>query len=172
MRVIRISNLREEQFYPLIQNFRLKMSSSFQCPDVRLPDKSTFLKGTKTNNMKRKVEEDDSGFIHRPVKVAKGVSTFKEQRKIISSIKEFSSQSLTGLSKKGYKEDKLTMLGAAPVKQQKMPFQMRVGIKAGREKRKKKLVDQAKESGTVLATANGKASRKGGKSFSGANKRR
>lgn len=74
-----------------------------------------------------------------------------EISEIMDSIREFSSSTLRGQSKLKHKDDKLVKLGAAPKKQQTMPFKMAMGIKTGREKRSSKVIERAKESGRVLA---------------------
>lgn len=70
---------------------------------------------------------------------------------LFSTVKDFSATSFTGMKKKHHKEDKLTKLGAPPVKQQKMPFKMKIGILAGRKKRDEITEKNAQESGVVLA---------------------
>lgn len=71
-------------------------------------------------------------------------------QKIFKSVKEFG---LTNIqtSKKKILDDKLTKLGALPVKQQKMPFKMKMGILEGRKKREKRQLEEARESGQVLS---------------------
>jgi hypothetical protein len=70
---------------------------------------------------------------------------------LFSTVKDFSATAFTGMKKKQHKEDKLTKLGAAPVKQQQMPFKMKMGILAGRKKRDETTEKSAQESGVVLA---------------------
>lgn len=124
------------------------MTTSFKCPSFRVPDRSTYL--NRSNKRRPDEQSEDSGFNKRSRNAMKQ-SSYQEQREIMSSIREFGSQALTGMNKKKFKEDKLTKLGAPPPKQQTMPFKMRLGINAGREKRKQKQLELAKESGTVLA---------------------
>jgi len=78
-----------------------------------------------------------------------------EMTEIMSSIREFSSTTLKGQSRLKHKDDKLVKLGAAPAKQQTMPFKMAMGIRRGREKRAQKEIAIAKESGRVLAVNRG-----------------
>ena len=70
---------------------------------------------------------------------------------LFSTVKDFSSTSFVGMKKKKHNEDKLTKLGAPSVKQQTMPFKMKMGIMAGRKKRTEKEGKEAQESGVILA---------------------
>ena len=78
-----------------------------------------------------------------------------EMTELMSSIREFSSSTFKGQSRLKHKDDKLVKLGAAPAKQQTMPFKMAMGIRRGREKRAQKEITNAKESGRVLAVNRG-----------------
>jgi hypothetical protein len=69
---------------------------------------------------------------------------------LMNEVKDFSSQTLKGLQKKKRKEDVLTNLGVAPVKEQTMPFKMAIGIREGRRKRDLKSIERSKDSGVVL----------------------
>ncbi len=133
------------------------MQKVFVCPDVRVPkmDKND-------RNYKRKdgfmMESSQSNQPNKRPKTEK-----EELRGLMKSIKEYSSQSLVGLSKKAHKDEKLTKLGAAPPKQQTMPFKMKMGILAGRKKRKQRETKEANEAGVVHAgtkVANSKFSKK------------
>jgi hypothetical protein len=77
----------------------------------------------------------------------------KELDGFFRDVKELSSTTLVGLARKKKKDDVLTRLGVDAPKQQTMPLRMALGIKAGREKRAKKAMDQAKESGIVTSTS-------------------
>jgi hypothetical protein len=73
-------------------------------------------------------------------------------QKIFKSVKEFG---LTNMetSKRKLLDEKLTKLGAPPLKQQKMPFKMKIGILDGRKRREKAHVQDARVSGQVLASS-------------------
>jgi hypothetical protein len=73
-------------------------------------------------------------------------------QKIFKSVKEFG---LTNMetSKRRLLDDKLTKLGAPPLKQQKMPFKMKIGILDGRKRREKTQLQEARVSGQVLASS-------------------
>jgi hypothetical protein len=137
------------------------MSKVFVCPVVRLPKKDRDSDGKK--------RKDYGGFSDRTPRVddrnnAKRPKSEKVQlREFMGSIKEFSSKSLEGMSKKAHKDDKLTKLGAAPPKQQTMPFKMKMGILQGRKKRKSKEAKDAVEAGIVVANAKLANSKFGGK---------
>ena len=73
-----------------------------------------------------------------------------EFMKVMQSIKDINATSFQGMSKKKYKEEKLIALGAPKVKEQTMPFKMKMGILAGRKKRESRELNAAKESGQVL----------------------
>jgi hypothetical protein len=95
-------------------------------------------------------------------------STKEEIKGIYKSIKDLAATSYTGMAKKKHKEDILTQLGAPAVKQQKMPFKMRVRINEAAKKRETKAVENAKISGVVTAGSSSSKKRQGksGKSWS------
>ncbi len=74
-----------------------------------------------------------------------------EFNQIFEEVKELGRSSLTGIKGKKHKEDILTKLGAPPVKAQKMPFKMKIGLMMASEKRNRKEIEQSKESGVVLS---------------------
>lgn len=94
----------------------------------------------------------------KPVSISKR----KEMDALLQEVKELNAGTFSGMAKKKHKEDVLTKLGVFEPKQQKMPFKMKLGIKHGREKRAKKNVTDARESGVVLSLSAKKAA--GGKS--------
>lgn len=87
-------------------------------------------------------------------------------QRIFKTVKEFG---LTNIqtSKKKILDDKLTKLGAPPVKQQKMPFKMKMGILEGRKKREKRQIQEARVSGQVLSTKKKKETKVSKKSSNG-----
>ena len=74
----------------------------------------------------------------------------KELKKMIESVKDLAATTYEGMERKNYLNKKS---GTAPIKAQKMPFKMRIGIKEGREKRLAKAINSARESGVVLPTS-------------------
>ena len=119
----------------------------FMCPEVSVPTKIN--KTLKPNDISdNSPQRNDNRFNNR---LQEKTAERKEFSNIFNSIKELASTQYVGMNKKKFKEDKLTKLGAAPVKQQKMPFKMKIGIVKGREKKMKKIQEQAKESGVVLS---------------------
>ena len=111
------------------------------CPEVKLPD---YIKKRKNDNYDREVKNEKN-------KKSKEDVDF---RTMFASVKELGATQLTGLAKKNHKEDRLTKLGAPPAKQPTMPFGQKMGILAGRKKREKRMILQAKQSGVVLAKKN------------------
>lgn len=126
------------------------------CPTVSLPDSFS----------RNKRERGDMGW-DRDASVSSrqpsgGSANSKKQRydeknedraefmKVMQSIKDINATSFEGMSKKKHKEDKLVKLGAPKVKEQTMPFKMKMGILAGRKKRETRALIAAKESGQVL----------------------
>jgi hypothetical protein len=69
---------------------------------------------------------------------------------MFKTVKEFGLTNIHN-SKRKTLEHKLTKLGAPPPKQPTMPFKMKIGILEGRKKREKRTLDEAKQSGQVLA---------------------
>lgn len=126
----------------------MSLGKRFVCPDVTVPTKRNNDNYKSNDNKKNNTNSNDSKFKNRLIEKN---AERKEFSDIFNSIKELASTQYVGMNKKKFKEDKLTKLGAAPVKQQKMPFKMKIGILKGREKKIKKLQDQAKESGVVLS---------------------
>ena len=119
----------------------------FVCPEVSVPTKinKTFKPNNRNDNS---TQRNDNKFKNR---LQEKTAERKEFSDIFNSIKELASTQYVGMNKKKFKEDKLTKLGAAPVKQQKMPFKMKMGIIKGRDKKIKKMQEQVKESGVVLS---------------------
>lgn len=130
---------------------------SIRCPTVSLPDSFR-------QNHKR--ERGDMGWDRDGSTSLTGDSTHKKISKrrkendysadkaeflnVMKSIKEISATSFEGMSKKKYKEEKLIALGAPKVKEQTMPFKMKMGILAGRKRREVREIHAAKESGLIL----------------------
>jgi hypothetical protein len=145
------------------------MVKEYKCPVVNVPDNTRYSKHSNdkrgdmgwgetakrfnptnpTNNKQKTIniiggdDSDNNSFYEEK----------KEFQQMFASVKDLTATSFTGMSKKTHKEDKLTKLGALPVKQQKMPLKMKLGIIAGREKRLEKTVNRAKEEGVVLPTS-------------------
>lgn len=77
---------------------------------------------------------------------AKHTKTARDEiNELLGHVKEFNAKSLEGAKKAAHKDDKLTKLGAFPVKQQKMPYAMRLGLNAAKKKREKRDIELAKE---------------------------
>lgn len=92
-----------------------------------------------------------SGFSNHGGDSNKRPKTAREEiNEILETVKEFNAKSLEGAKKAAHKDDKLTKLGAFPPKQQKMPYNMRLGLNAAKKKREQKAVLLAKESQVQL----------------------
>ena len=154
------------------------MVTKFVCPAVRLP--------SGTSDKKRPRGDmgwnEDASFYHSASSSSSSSSGSKrpysagsekrdEISSIFTSVKDFSSSSFVGLKKKQHKEDKLTQLGAPGVKQQKMPFKMRLGLNAASKKREVKNQLKARDSGVVLAAVSKKNRNDRGRRDSGTNDR-
>ena len=87
----------------------------------------------------------------------------KELDGYFKDVKQLSSTTFVGLAKKKRKDDVLTRLGVAAPTQQTMPLRMALGIKAGREKRTKKAMEQAKESGVIHSSSTKSSSQEEGR---------
>ena len=130
---------------------------TYSCPVVKLPDRQSV---SVNGKVKRHDWDDNRSQSFATSKKAKTQSAAAEMKDIFESIKELSSTTLQGSDRKKYKEDKLTKLGAPPVKEQTMPFKMKMGILRGRKKREERALAQAKESGVVLAKTSKKDKKK------------
>lgn len=128
---------------------------------VSAPDDSLYSHDlsaySRTKSKKRSLDEPKEAS-----EKAVPVSKRKEMNTILQEVKELNASTFSGMAKKKHKEDVLTKLGVYAPKPQKMPFKMALGIKHGREKRAKKNVTDARESGVVLSlsakkAANGKS---------------
>lgn len=146
------------------------MVKEYKCPVVNIPDNSRYSKH-KNNNERRgdmgwgeaaKRFDPSNPTNNKPKSnIIGGDDTHnksfyeekEEFQQIFASVKNLTATTFTGMTKKTHKEDKLTKLGALPVKQQKMPLKMKLGIVAGRERRLEKTVQRAKEDGVVLPTS-------------------
>jgi hypothetical protein len=126
----------------------------YKVPSIQLPSSLKDKKrdrgdmGWDITNKKRK----DSSYNNNEYKSLKeeNILIMEERHKIMKSIKELASTTLTGINKKEYKEDKLTKLGAPPVPKQKIPFKMKMGLERGKEKRINKSIERAQASGVIL----------------------
>lgn len=96
------------------------------------------------------MKRSHSGF-NRHGNASKRPKTAREEiNEILETVKEFNAKSLEGAKKAAHKDDKLTKLGAFPPKQQKMPYNMRIGLKVAKKKREQKTALLAKESQVQL----------------------
>lgn len=148
------------------------MVETFICPEVYVPNSirnkinknvnllnntsvtAAFSKKYKKENEQNDVPNYTAGFFSKKNKKEneQNIMTKNEIKNIYSEIKELSATALIGSAKLRYKEDKLTKLGALPVKQQKMPFKMRLGLNHARKKRLSIALENAKVSGVILAS--------------------
>ena len=115
-----------------------KLVQTFYCPQVEVP--CDMNKSSKKRRRDADIHEPRHNPRNKPQDDFAG---------LLSSVKNFSSVVLTGQSRKKFEEEKLTKLGAPPVKQQKMPFQMRIGLIAGKKKRDARKAAELKESGQI-----------------------
>ena len=140
----------------------------FKCPEVRVPDE-VIEKARGNARMKRKNDEmqnsardnirrsSSDAVFNKKFKRDRGLGDIKsrsqadELTQLMGSVKEYSSQTFKGMEKLNHKADVLTKLGAEPLKQQTMPFRMKMGIEAGRKKRTEKMQERAAVEGTILA---------------------
>ena len=138
------------------------MVAKFVCPAVRLPSGTTDKKrprgdmGWTEDASSYDSASSSSSSSNGKRRLSNNSEKREEISSIFTSVKDFSSASFLGLKKKQHKEDKLTKLGAPEVKQQKMPFKMRLGLDAASKKRTLKNQLKAKESGVVLAAVSKK----------------
>lgn len=144
---------------------------TFVCPEVRLPSKIEAGNRTQAySNPKKRSLNGESSFSSsssssssrndKYVELERAAHEKADVRDLYSSIKELSATTYSGLKKKKHKEDILTKLGAPPVKEQTMPFKMKMGILAGRKKRMEKAEQESKLSGVVTANKKSKKSKK------------
>ncbi len=124
------------------------MVKEFICPTVLVP---SFSKSKTALNYKKEIPLSNKNLKHKR-KI--------EMDQIYSEIKEFSATKTNRKSKKLYIDEKLTRLGAPPPKEQKMPFQQKMGILAGRKKRELKAKLEVKHSGVISAKSKSKNSSK------------
>ena len=143
------------------------------CPKVRLPsgtqDKKRPRGDMGWNEDASSYSNDGSSSSKR--RYSDGDQKREEISSIFSSVKEFSSTSFLGIKKKQHKEDKLTALGAPAVKQQKMPFKLRIGLDTASKKREIKNALKARDSGVVLAAKSTKNRNDRGRRDSSTNER-
>jgi len=131
---------------------------TYFCPTVSLPNELYV-------NRKRLRENDETKSIPKNEIVQ---NLLKSKRKfeasnfneILSSIKDFSAKSLSGMDKVKYNNEKLAKLGLNEDKQQKMPFKLRMGMNAAKLRREKKKLEEARESGLVLPTVKRNSTKK------------
>jgi hypothetical protein len=120
---------------------RMKVVETVYCPTVDLPE--DFQRHKKRKHFHHEGDGNTSNL---------DMNDRKMFAQMFSSVKEFGMTNLEK-SKKKVLENKLTKLGAPPVKQPKMPFKMKMGILEGRKKREQRQLQDARDSGQVLATS-------------------
>lgn len=103
-----------------------------------LPFKRGFGKGRG-----KKLSKEDEEFLAKK----------EELRSFMSNIKEFNAHSELGKSRRQFEEDRLTQLGALPLKQAKMPFKVRLRIESAQKKRENRKSSELKESDEVIAVS-------------------
>lgn len=119
-----------------------------KCPEVKVP--VSFFRGKRKRNSSLD-DDDDDNYERGNQSTKRGLSDREEFDKYLSEVKSLGNSTLIGEKGKKVKEDILTKLGVAPVKQQKMPFKMRLGINDGRKRRTDNMLKRSKESGTIIA---------------------
>ena len=128
-------------------NEKKRKVETFYCPIVELPE------DFQGKNKKSKKLNDRNSNKERERERGEGREEINDReifQKIFNSVRDFGTSNSHNSKKKSL-DDKLTKLGAPPIKQQKMPFKMRVGILEGRKKREEYQKKEAKSSGQILA---------------------
>jgi hypothetical protein len=121
----------------------MKVVETVYCPTVDLPEDFQRHKKRKHSHHEGSSGNNSSNL---------DMNDRKMFQQMFSSVKEFGMTNLEK-SKKKVLENKLTKLGAPPVKQPKMPFKMKMGILEGRKRREKLQLQDARDSGQVLASS-------------------
>lgn len=104
---------------------------------------SSFKRGFGRGPRGKKLSKEDEEFLAKK----------EELRTYMSNIKEFNAHSQLGQSRRQFQEDRLTQLGALPVKQAKMPFKVRLRIEKAQKKRETRKLTELKESDEVVAVS-------------------
>lgn len=122
------------------------------CPEERLPEffrkKPRFGDGPRNNSSWPSSSSPSSSSFQssskkdRPTSSAPSAdesskSVKDELKGIMKSIKQFNTEAQQGKEKRKSAQDRLTALGAMPLKQQKMPLKMRLAIMQSREKKQR-----------------------------------
>ncbi len=79
------------------------------------------------------------------------LETKSDFREFFGTLKEYNANAELGTSRRKFAEDRLTQLGAIPLKQQKMPFKVRLRIMEAEAKREKRRRDELQESHEISA---------------------
>eukprot|EP01031_Cornospumella_fuschlensis_P027254 gene27254-32924_t len=131
------------------------MVTTVVCPEDKLPE---FYRPPKRKNGSEVARSPAGGFGGRKrprIEANKkedenaNMSTREELKNMMKSIKQFNNDQLFGKDKRKSKQDKLTELGAMPLKQQKMPFKMKLAIHKSRERKQERKKEEQKQSGVV-----------------------
>jgi hypothetical protein len=117
--------------------------TTFICPEVKVPSSN---KRKYSKEVVNKPESSSNRFKNQKSSVR------EELKGLVNEVKNFSAQSYKGYKKILFNADKLTKLGAPPLKQQKMPFHCKIKVDKNRKLRKLEELQAAKESGVVLMT--------------------
>ncbi len=130
-----------------------------KCPEVSLPE--DFKKPRRDFGDSRRSDEERKPFGFgdkgkRKVSIpgterSETMSTKEELGEYMKNIKEFNANSELGTKRRKFEEDKLTKLGALPLKQVKMPLKVKLRVLEAKNKREKRRLDELKQSHEVVA---------------------
>ncbi|RYH29919.1 DUF4602 domain-containing protein [archaeon] len=131
------------------------MVTTVVCPEDKLPE---FFRPPKRNadelSSRRQAGGPDGNKkprldANKKEEDTSNMSTREELKHLMKSIKQFNSNQLFGKEKRKSYQDKLTELGAMPLKQQKVPFKMKLAIHKSRERKQERKKEEQKQSGVV-----------------------
>jgi len=124
-----------------------------KCPKIVLPgeDKSAHEPFKSYGSHRGGSNRDNKKISERDKNIQERIRQRTQFDTYFSSVSELGHSALTGQARKSHKSDKLTSLGVRPEKAQTMPFKMKMGILTGKEKRQKRILNEAKQSGLVLS---------------------
>lgn len=131
------------------------MVTTVVCPEDKLPEFYRPPK-RKSDDITTRKQTGGSGGGKKPRFDVKkkdedtsNLSTREELKLMMKSIKQFNTNQLFGKDKRKSNQDKLTELGAMPLKQEKMPFKMKLAIHKSRERKQERKKEEQKQSGVV-----------------------
>lgn len=120
------------------------------CPEIGLPQKEMRNKKPFVKKSSEKFNPKNNKLLPSG-KFRNDITLKEEYSSLMTEIKSFNAESVIGKDRRKADHDKLTQLGARPLKQAKMPFKVKLRIVKADKRRESKKIKELNASDVVLA---------------------